>query len=78
MISARCLLFTPANKPDRFEEAKDLGADGLIIDLEDAISLDQKDEARSIVINALKARNSSSQDPFFMLFALIPLKRALA
>jgi citrate lyase beta subunit len=52
---ARCLLFTPANKPERFEKAKELGADGVIIDLEDAIALEGKDEAREIVINHLKS-----------------------
>ena len=27
---ARCLLFTPANHPERFSKAHELGADGII------------------------------------------------
>ena len=50
----RTLLFTPANKPERFEKAKQTGADGLIIDLEDSVTLANKDEARNIVINYFK------------------------
>ena len=50
----RTLLFTPANKPERFEKAKQVGADGLIIDLEDSVTLANKEEARNIVINHFK------------------------
>jgi (S)-citramalyl-CoA lyase len=60
MLLARCMLFTPANHPERFEKAKALGADGLIIDLEDAISLAEKESARKIAIDYLKKRNQSS------------------
>ena len=34
----RVLLFTPGNRPDRFAKAAATGADGLILDLEDAVS----------------------------------------
>jgi (S)-citramalyl-CoA lyase len=47
---ARCLLFTPANRPERFAKARDMGADGVIIDMEDAISMADKDSARQSVI----------------------------
>jgi len=50
----RSLLFTPANKPERFEKAKIVGADGLIIDLEDSVTLAEKNHARDIVIGYLK------------------------
>ena len=63
MLLVRCLLFTPANHPDRFEKAKTLGADGLIIDLEDAISLGEKDAARKIAVDYLKA---STKTPGFV------------
>ncbi|MDP3558883.1 MAG: CoA ester lyase [Legionellaceae bacterium] len=56
MLFARCLLFTPANHPERFSKAHELGSDGLIIDLEDAISLADKDEARVQAINYLLNR----------------------
>lgn len=46
----RCLLFTPANRPQDFKKAKASGADGLIIDLEDSIPLAEKDNARDTAI----------------------------
>lgn len=56
MLLERCLLFTPANHPERFEKAKTLDADGLIIDLENAISLAEKESARKTAIEYLKIR----------------------
>ena len=44
------LLFTPGNRPERFEKAKEVGTDGIIIDLEDAIALPDTDAARATVI----------------------------
>ena len=48
--AVRTLLFTPGNRPDRFAKAEATGADGLIIDLEDAVSLADKDGARETAI----------------------------
>jgi len=39
-------LFVPANRPDRFEKAANSGADAIIVDLEDAVPPNLKDEAR--------------------------------
>ena len=47
---ARCLQFTPANRPDRFDKARTAGADGLVIDLEDAVAPEDKDSARATAI----------------------------
>lgn len=54
LSSVRVMLFTPGNRPERFEKAKELGADGVVIDLEDAISLAEKDKARDIVVQYFK------------------------
>lgn len=43
----RTLLFVPANRPDRFANAADSGADAIILDLEDAVPADAKDIARA-------------------------------
>lgn len=59
---ARCLLFTPGNKPERFEKAKEIGADGIIIDLEDAVSLADKKAARKIVLDYLKTYDKSDKN----------------
>jgi citrate lyase beta subunit len=44
------LLFTPGNRPERFAKAAATGADGLILDLEDAVAAAGKDDARAIVV----------------------------
>ncbi len=56
--ACRSLLFTPANRPDRFLKALETKADGLVIDLEDAVAQKDKDSARSGLIEFLKT------DPF--------------
>jgi citrate lyase subunit beta / citryl-CoA lyase len=48
---ARSSLFVPADRPDRFDKAWACGADVVILDLEDAVGADHKDEAR---VNAVK------------------------
>ena len=40
---ARSLLFTPANRPDRFIKAAESGADGAVQDLEDGVGMGAKD-----------------------------------
>jgi citrate lyase beta subunit len=55
----RVLLFTPGNRPDRFAKAAATGADGLILDLEDAVSLAGKDEARTILVEHFRAGHRS-------------------
>ncbi|VWC80741.1 citryl-CoA lyase [Burkholderia lata] len=44
---ARSLLFVPATRPERFVKALDSGADCIIVDLEDAVGPDSKDDARA-------------------------------
>ncbi|QEL27324.1 CoA ester lyase (plasmid) [Bosea sp. F3-2] len=40
-------IFVPGNRPDRFEKAAAAGADAIIVDLEDAVAAEAKDEARA-------------------------------
>ena len=51
MSHAPCIapLFVPGHRPDRFEKAAQSGADAIILDLEDAVPLAQKDEARAVI-----------------------------
>jgi len=51
----RSLLFMPGSNPRALEKARSLPADGLIIDLEDAVAAGAKEEARAIVTAALAA-----------------------
>ncbi|MDF1480363.1 CoA ester lyase [Leifsonia sp. H3M29-4] len=46
-------LFVPGDRPDRFEKAVATGADLVIIDLEDAVPLDAKSDARANAVRAL-------------------------
>jgi len=46
---ARTLLFVPGHRPDRFAKAAASGADGIVLDLEDAVGPAAKDEARENV-----------------------------
>ncbi len=49
----RSLLFMPGNNAGMLLNADALGADGIILDLEDAVSPQEKDAARILVRNAL-------------------------
>ncbi len=46
----RSLLFVPGDRPDRMEKALGLGADALILDLEDSVATSRKAEARDAVL----------------------------
>ena len=50
MSPYRSFLFVPGSKPERFDKALRSGADAVIIDLEDAVALDRKDEAHRSVV----------------------------
>jgi citrate lyase subunit beta/citryl-CoA lyase len=49
MKPLRTALFSPGNRPDRVEKAIGSGADAVIIDLEDAVPLSEKENTRPIV-----------------------------
>lgn len=50
----RTMLFMPGNNPAMVQDAAILGADSIILDLEDAVSLTEKDSARILVREAIK------------------------
>lgn len=50
----RTMLFMPGNNPGMLQNAGILGADSIILDLEDAVSLTEKDSARILVREAMK------------------------
>ncbi len=49
----RSRLYAPGNRPRFIEKAAAAGADGIILDLEDSVAPDRKDEARILVSYAL-------------------------
>ncbi len=46
----RSLLFVPGLRPDRFEKALGAGADIVCVDIEDAVALPRKEEARGLAL----------------------------
>jgi len=53
----RTMLYIPGNNPAMLQQAGVYGADSLLLDLEDAVALNQKDAARILVRNMLKSIN---------------------
>lgn len=52
-MKLRSLLFVPGDRPERMEKALGLGADALILDLEDSVALAAKPDARKAVADFL-------------------------
>jgi citrate lyase subunit beta/citryl-CoA lyase len=57
----RSYLFAPGNHPRRVEKAFTLGADAVILDLEDSVAVAEKEAARKPVAAALAARSSGTE-----------------
>jgi len=53
----RTMLYIPGNNPAMLLQGGVYGADGLLLDLEDAVALNQKDAARILVRNLIKTNN---------------------
>jgi len=49
----RSVLFTPADRPERFAKAGASGADGAVLDLEDGVGLSAKGAARNAILAVL-------------------------
>lgn len=55
-MTLRSLLFVPGDRPERFEKAAASGADALILDLEDSVAPERKQQARRDVVDYLSSR----------------------
>ena len=62
----RSLLFTPGSRPERFAKAAATAADGLIIDLEDAVGPADKAGARATVMDWLRHREGVARAGFLL------------
>jgi len=51
----RTMMYVPGNNPGMIKDAHIFGADSIMFDLEDSVSLKEKDAARFLVYNALKS-----------------------
>ena len=59
----RSYLFVPGDSPKKLEKALSAGADVLLIDLEDSVSLSQKQAAREITATFLEAHIQDAKRP---------------
>ena len=59
-MSYKTLLFMPGNNPGMLQSSDILGADGIIIDLEDAVAITEKDSARILVREYLNTFETKS------------------
>ena len=55
----RSFLFAPANHPRRREKAFTLGADAVILDLEDACAVSEKAASRAPVVESMRSKGAS-------------------
>jgi citrate lyase beta subunit len=53
MSGTRCLLFFPGTRPELLAKALATGVDRVCMDLEDAVSAESKDDARSVALGVL-------------------------
>ena len=60
----RCVLYMPGSNARAIEKAKTLPADGVILDLEDAVAPDAKVDARKQVADAVKAGGFGNREVF--------------
>ena len=59
-MKMRSFLFVPGDRPDRMEKALRVGADALILDLEDAVAPAAKADARKAVADFLDANRNAN------------------
>lgn len=58
---ARSFLFVPGNRPERYAKALASGADVVIVDLEDAVALSEKETARTSLRDTLQSLNDQER-----------------
>ena len=59
----RSLLFVPGDSPKKLDKGLSSGADALIVDLEDSVSADRKQDARGIALSFLQEVGKSAVRP---------------
>ncbi|MCX7827761.1 MAG: CoA ester lyase [Thermanaerothrix sp.] len=55
MRPVRSMLYVPGNSPGMLQHCARFGADSVLLDLEDAVALSEKDAARDLVVEFLRA-----------------------
>ncbi|KTC73815.1 citrate lyase beta subunit [Legionella birminghamensis] len=60
LSTSPAILFTPGNKPERFDKGLTSGADALILELEDAVAPDEKELARDNILKFLDKKTAQN------------------
>jgi (S)-citramalyl-CoA lyase len=68
------LLFTPGNRSDRFPKALTAGADGVIVDLEDAVPAPEKAAAREGVVEYFRNHGRIGTEDFVNAIRVNPIR----
>jgi len=66
----RSVLYMPGSNARALEKARELPADGLILDLEDAVAPDAKAQARDLIVQALRAGGFGNREVVVRINAL--------
>ncbi|MBS0652519.1 MAG: CoA ester lyase [Verrucomicrobia bacterium] len=66
------LLFTPGTQSKYFDRAYEIGAGGVILDLEDGVGAQDKDKARNNVIEYMKSQHNFTR-PYLRIIRINPL-----
>src|SRR5918992_5199912 len=66
----RSILYMPATNARAIEKARTLAADGIILDLEDAVAPDAKAAARAQAVEAVKAGGFGAREVFIRINGL--------
>ena len=68
----RSVLYIPGSKERALEKAKGLPVDAIIFDLEDAVAIDEKDNARALLAQTLKDGDFGSRARIVRINGLTP------
>ncbi|MFI5335329.1 MAG: aldolase/citrate lyase family protein, partial [Opitutales bacterium] len=68
------LLFTPGSRPERFAKAEPGGADGIIVDLEDAVPLADKNRVRTAVVDYFASQGRIGPEGFVNAIRVNPIR----
>ncbi len=63
VIAMRSLLFVPADSPKKLDKSLGIGADAVIVDLEDSISAERKADARASALAFLRQATTMTRRP---------------
>ena len=66
----RSLLFIPSNNPAMLQNADVFGSDSVIFDLEDAVNVTEKDNARNLLYYYLKEHTNLNMEVVVRIYGL--------